>query len=584
AHLCIASRSDPPLPLGRLRARGEMNEVRTEQLAFSEEEGASLLNEKMGLQVGPDDLRVLMQRTEGWPAGLYLAGLSLQNQEDRHAFIESFGGKDRYVVDLLAEEVMAKLSEEEQEFLLKTSILSKMTGSLCDAVVGRKGSSKLLRELSRRNLFVAPLDGRDEWYRHHQLFSEFLLYELKSSRPGLVPVLHRRASAWLEGEGYFDSAVRQAIAAQDHERVGMLVARHWYGYVLAGQMRTVQGWLEALPIGPTRHDGAVLLVRAWVCSLSGQGEEAERLLTLAEGLANEGPLPDGTASVEAGIATIRGVFGLGGIESTLEASRRAAALEPELTSLRAPLIRFGLGSSLYLSGETSQARKQFEDALEIMGRGQPLLRMVCLSFLSIVAADEGHLEEADSLAREARASVERFGLLGVPQASWAAIAFGNVLAKRGDLAAARSELEAGLSERTELPGMSPWPTLIGLLALARVHFARDDRGAARRLLDEARAILEPFGDDAGIFPALLERQERRLRKTKQRDGSLDEELTEREMAVLRLLDGKLTTRQMGDSLYVAPSTVRTQVKSIYRKLGVSSRGEAVEEARARGLV
>ena len=584
AHLCIASRSDPPLPLGRLRARGEMNEVRAEQLAFSEEEGASLLNGKMGLQVGPDDLRVLMQRTEGWPAGLYLAGLSLQNREDRHAFIESFGGKDRYVVDLLGEEVMAKLSEEEQEFLLKTSILRKMTGSLCDAVVGRKGSSKLLRELSRRNLFVSPLDGRDEWYRHHQLFSEFLLYELKSSRPELVPDLHRRASAWLEGEGYFDSAVRQAIAAQDYERVGMLVARHWYGYVLAGQMRTVQGWLEALPEGSTRHDGALLLVRAWVYTLSGRSEEAERLLMLAEGLPNEGPLPDGTASVEAGIATIRGIFGLGGIESSVKASRRAVALEPEFTSPRAALIRFGLGSSSYLSGETLQARKQFEETLEIMGLGQPLLRMVCLSYMSIVAADEGQLEEADSLAREARATVERFGLLGIPQSSWAAIALGNVLAKRGDLIGAQSELEAGLSARMELPRMSPWPTLIGVLALARVHFARGDRGGARELLDEARAILEPFGDDAGIFPALLERQERRLRKVKQRDGSLDGELTERELAVLRLLDGELTTRQMGDSLYVAPSTVRTQIKSIYRKLGVSSRKEAVEEAHARGLV
>ena len=326
AHLGLASRSDPPLPLGRLRTTGEMNEVRTEQLAFSEEEAASLLNEKMGLRVGPDDLSVLVQRTEGWPAGLYLAALSLQNREDKHAFVESFGGKDRYVVDLLGEEVMAKLSEEEQEFLLKTSILTRMSGSICDAVVGGEGSSKLLRELSRRNLFVAPLDEQGEWYRCHQLFSEFLLYELKSSRPELVPVLHGRASAWLEGEGYFDNAFRQAIAAKDYGRADLLVARHWYGYVLAGQMGTVGRWLEALPEGLARHDGALLLVRAWFCALSGRVAEAERLLMLAEGLPNEGPLPDGTASVEAGINTIRGVFGMGGIRSTLEAARRARVL------------------------------------------------------------------------------------------------------------------------------------------------------------------------------------------------------------------------------------------------------------------
>ena len=584
AHLGLASRSDPPLPLGRLRARGEMNEVRTEQLAFSEEEASRLLNEKMGLRVGPDDLSVLVQRTEGWPAGLYLAALSLQDREDKHAIVESFGGKDRYVVDLLGEEVMAKLSEEEQEFLLKTSVLGRMTGSLCDAVVGGEGSSKLLRELSRRNLFVAPLDGQGEWYRCHQLFSEFLLYELKSSRPELVPVLHGRASAWLEGEGYFDNAFRQAIAAKDYGRAGLLVARHWYGYVLVGQMRTVERWLEALPEGLTRHDGALLVVRAWFYTLSGRGAEAERLLMLAEGLPNEGPLPDGTASVEAGINTVRGVFGMSGIRSTLEAARRARVLEPELTSPRAALIRFGLGSSLYLSGETSQARKQLEEALEVMGSGQPLLRMVCLSYLSVVVTDEGHLEEARSLAREASALVERFGLLGVPQSSWAPIALGRVLAEGGELEQAQAELERGLSVRRKLPGMSPWPTLIGLLALAQVHSARGDRDGARELLDEARATLEPFGDDAGVFPALLERLERKLRRHRRRDGSLDGELTERELAVLRLLGGELTTRQMGDSLFVAPSTVRTQVKSIYRKLGVSSRGKAVEEARARGLL
>jgi LuxR family maltose regulon positive regulatory protein len=428
------------------------------------------------------------------------------------------------------------------------------------------------------------LDEQGEWYRCHQLFSEFLLYELKSRRPELVPVLHGRASAWLEDEGYFDGAFWQAIAAKDYGRADLLVARHWYGYVLAGQMGTVERWLEALPEGLARHDGALLVVRAWFCALSGRVAEAERLLMLAEGHPNEGPLPDGTASVEAGIATVRAVFGMGGMRSTLEAARRAGVLEPEMTSPRAALIRFGLGSSLYLSGETSQARKQFEEALEVIGSGQPLLRMVCLSYLSVVVTDEGHLEEARSLAREASTLVERFGLLGVPQASWAPIALGRVLAEGGELEQAQAELERGLSARRQLPGISPWPTLIGLLALARVHSACGDRDGARELLDEARAILEPFGDDAGVIPALLERQERKLRRHRRRDGSLNGELTERESAVLRLLGGQLTTRQIGDSLFVAPSTVRTQVKSIYRKLGVSSRGGAVEEARDRGLL
>jgi LuxR family transcriptional regulator, maltose regulon positive regulatory protein len=584
-HLVLASRSDPPLRLGRLRARGALNEIRDEQLAFSEEEAAHLLNETMGLDIGPDDLRLLFERTEGWPAAIYLASLSLQQREDRHAFIVAFRGSDRYIVDLLAEEVLAGVQEDVKEFLLRTSILRRLTGPLCDAVVNREGSGKLLHKLARSNLFLVPLGERGEWYRYHHLFSQFLVYELESGSPELVPILYGRASAWLEGEGFFDGAIRHAVAAADYERAGLLVARHWYGYVLAGQMATVEGWLESLPEVQTAHDPALLLVWAWICTLSGRSEEAERLLTLAESIPYEGPLPDGTSSVEAGTATIRGIFGFGGVRSTLEAARRAVESEPELTSPRAALMRFGLGSSYYLSGETSAARKWVEEALELTGTGQPLLRTVCLSYLSIVATDEGRLEEAESLAREARVLTDRFGLWVIPQSSWVPIALGYMLAKRGDLIEAQTELESGLSTRRKLPGLSPWPTLMGLLALARARSGRGDRGGAQAVLAEARSVLQNY-PDSGIFPSLLALQERELRnkKSRRRDGSLDGDLTERELDVLRLLVGELSARQIAQNLYVAPSTVRTQVKSIYRKLGVSSREQAVHEARLRGLI
>ena len=207
-----------------------------------------------------------------------------------------------------------------------------------------------------------------------------------------------------------------------------------------------------------------------------------------------------------------------------------------------------------------------------------------LSALSLVAGDEGHLEEAESLAREARGLVEKFRLQEVPQSTLANIMLGRALAERSKLAEAEAELENGLSGRRRFPGMNPWPTLIGLLTLAKVRSARGDRAGGRAALAEARAILEPVADDAGIFPELLEREEHRLRARKPRQGQLDDELTERELVVLRLLAGELTTRQMAQSLYVATSTVRNQIKSIYRKLGVSSRKEAVEEAHARRLI
>src|SRR5215208_3721035 len=563
-HLVLSSRTDPPLPLGRLRARAQMNE-------------------KMGLDIGPDDLCVLLERTEGWPAGIYLASLSLQNKEDKHTFIESFGGSNRYIVGLLGEEVLAGLTEEVRQFLFETSVLRTMTGPLCEAVTGREDSAILLRELARSNLFVVSLDEQGEWYRYHHLFCELLLYELKSGQADLVPTLRRRASVWLEGAGFFEGAIRQAILAADYEREGLLIARHWYRYVSGGQAVTVQRWLESLPGEMITHDAALALVEAWICALGGRREESARFLRLAESIPYEGTLPDGTESVEAGVAMLRASFGYDGITSTVEAARRAAELEPGPTSPRAALVRFALGSGLYLSGDPARARKPLEEALALTRDDQRLVRVVALSFLSFVAADEGHLEEAESRAHSALVLVEGLRPYGIPQTSVAPIALGRALAQRGRLEEAQKELESGLTARRRLPGLSPWPTLVGLLALAQVHAVRGDRAGARTVLAEARTILERY-PDAGVFPQLLERQERKLRSRKPREGQLDGELTQRELDVLRLLVGERSTRQMAQSLYVAPSTVRTQVKSIYRKLGVSARKEAVEEAHVRGLI
>jgi len=247
-------------------------------------------------------------------------------------------------------------------------------------------------------------------------------------------------------------------------------------------------------------------------------------------------------------------------------------------------VRYALGTSLYLSGEVQEARKPLEEALLLAENDQHLVRVVALSFLSLVATEEGYLEEAESHARVARELVEGLRPYRSPQTSQAPIALGCVLAERGKLEEAREELESGLSVRRRLPGLSPWPTLIGLLALAPVLAALGDRAGARAVLAEARTLLEAY-PDAGMFPERLERQERKLRPREEaQEGQLDGDLTERERDVLRLLLGESSTRQMAQSLYVAPSTVRAQIKSIYRKLGVSSRKRAVDEARARRLI
>jgi len=345
----------------------------------------------------------------------------------------------------------------------------------------------------------------------------------------------------------------------------------------------VERWLEALPDEIITRDAALAVVRAWIYALYGQREESERFLKLAESIPYEGSLPDGTASVKSGVALVRGVFGYGGVQDMVGAVQSAAELETKQTSPRTALAYLGLGLSLYYSGDTSRARGPLEEGLRLTRVGQPVLRIVMLSALSFVAGDEGHLEQAESLAREACGLVEKFRLQEVPQSTVANIAHGSALAKLSNFAEAKVELENGLSVRERFPGLSPWPTLLGLLALAPVRTAIGDRTGGRAALAEVRAILEAY-PDAGKFPDLLEREERKLRAHKPREGQLDGELTERELDVLRLLVGELTTRQMAQSLYVAPSTVRTQIKSIYRKLGVSSRGAAVEEAHARDLI
>jgi LuxR family transcriptional regulator, maltose regulon positive regulatory protein len=283
------------------------------------------------------------------------------------------------------------------------------------------------------------------------------------------------------------------------------------------------------------------------------------------------------------VATLRAVFGFGGIGEMVEAARKADALGLDRTSPQAPLVNLGQGISRYFSGDLARARRALEGGLRLANNDHPLVRMGMLSCLSFVAGDEGQAEEAESLAREARALVDRFGLRGVPQATWVPIALGRALAGRGDMEEAQEELELAYTARRRLPGLSPWPTMVGLLALVSVRTALGDRAGGRRALAEAQEILKTT-PDAGVFPELLERQERKLRARRPRQGQLDGELTERERDVLRLLSGELSTRQLAQNLYVAPSTVRTQVKSIYRKLGVSSREQAVKEAHARGLI
>ncbi|MDQ1725658.1 MAG: hypothetical protein QOG52_2686, partial [Frankiaceae bacterium] len=246
-HVVIASRADPALPLARLRARGELVELRAADLRFTAAEAAEYLNGAMGLTLSAADVAALEGRTEGWIAALQLAALSMQGRDDVATFIASFAGDDRFIVDYLIEEVLHRQTDDVRTFLLHTSILSGLSGSLCDAVTARQGGKAMLEALDRANLFLVPLDDRRRWYRYHHLFADVLRARLLDEQPDLIPALHRRASDWYEGNGELSEAIRHALAARDHEHAAELIERALPDLLRTRQDATLRQYLETMP-------------------------------------------------------------------------------------------------------------------------------------------------------------------------------------------------------------------------------------------------------------------------------------------------------------------------------------------------
>jgi LuxR family maltose regulon positive regulatory protein len=281
-RLAITCRADPPLPLARLRAGGELAELRAGELRFTQEEAAALLREAAGTGLPEDAVAPLAARTEGWAAGLQLAGLSLRGQQDVASFVAAFTGSHRYVLDYLAEEVLDRQPEGVRAFLLETSVLSRLCGPLCDAVTGRGGSQRLLEAIERANLFLTPLDEVRGWWRYHPLFADLLRARLAQEQPERLPGLHRAAAAWCEQRGLADDAVRHALAAGDAGWAARLVEGHIGATLAWAEGATVTRWLAALPREQVRARPRLCALRAVQAALAGQAGEFEYWLDAAE--------------------------------------------------------------------------------------------------------------------------------------------------------------------------------------------------------------------------------------------------------------------------------------------------------------
>jgi LuxR family maltose regulon positive regulatory protein len=582
-HLIVSTRADPVLPLASMRARGELAEIRVGELRFTTEEASELLNSTMRLHLSPAEVDGLAERTEGWAAGLYLAGLSLRGRPDAGAFIASFKGDNRHVADYLGAEVLARQPDAIRTFLLRTSILDRLTGPLCDAVLTTQGSAEVLRELERSNLFLAPLDDHRQWYRYHHLFAQLLRLELAQHEGSLIPSLHRRAAAWYDAAGDIDEAIHHATAAGEYSEASALIGRHWLAYWRSGHSATLARWLDGLPEGAILTEPPAAFVAAWVRGYRGASkEETDGWLATAEDPGYQGPPPAGAVSMAFGVALTRAALMFDDVARSIAAGHRALELAGPGPSPFSWMAVAALAPGLYLSGRSDEVRAPLEDLVRhVPASAQPFVVVNALAVLSLIAADEDAEQVARTLAERAVAAAEEQGLGNTPLCGLAHLALGRALTDTGRPADADERLGRAL-EVLAVDSMLVHRAH-ALLLLAPVRRRLGDPRGARQLVEEAREMIVRF-TDPGVLPTVLERVERSLTSAPHRHLEVGGPLTERELAVLRLLSTALSKREIGRELFVSENTVRTHVQSVYRKLEVATRAEAVHRAGELGLI
>jgi LuxR family maltose regulon positive regulatory protein len=576
----VTTRATPALPLARLRAAGDLVEIGMRELRFAPPDAAAFLRQAGGTELGQADLDQIVQRTEGWPAGLYLAALSLRSHPSPADFVRDFTGDNRFIVDFLAEEVLGQQPPEIRQFLARTSVLGRFCAPLCAAVTGAGDAAGIIEVLERENLFVVPLDETRRWFRYHHLFAQVLHAELVRTEAGLIPELHRRAAAWHRASGSVSEAVQHALAGADRAGAVDLIAQHWSAYANGGRAGTVRGWLRALSDEQIAASPLAAHCAAWTAALSGEPEPVRRWLPVIEAARHDGMLPDGIRSMASSAALLRGVYGFDGLDIMRQSAAVAAGLEDDPGSPWYTLARATHGFSLYLSGAPEAAVPPLEQAVASDGSAT-LIGVLAYAALALATLELGQLNRARELALTARRLAAQDELAETPQSSMAYTATGAVYAAEGRFKEGRSELRRAVRVRRRFPGLSPWATLEAELRLADVLLAMGDSGGAAELLSEADGVLAQFPDGTSYLQARLGRL-RRLLGPARRVGP-DDCLTEREEDVLRLLRGSLSLREISRELYVSPNTVKTHAQAIYRKLGVSSRHDAVRRGREIGV-
>jgi LuxR family maltose regulon positive regulatory protein len=582
ARIIATTRVDPPIGLARLRARGMLAEIRSRELAFTVEETRAFLVDAEGMALADVDVEQLVGRTEGWPAGLYLAALWLRGLDDPGAGVRGFAGDHRHVAEYLTGEVLDALDPRQRDFLLRSSVLDRFTAELCDDVLGRTDSAAMLAEIERSNLFLVALDPRGEWFRYHHLFADLLQLERGDSDPAAVVEPRRRAAAWFRERGLIAEAAEHAAAAGDEAMVADMLFENASALLRSGRAATLLRWTETLSEELLLERPVVAAGGAIAAGLLGRpAAERQRLLALAERSRTERPerwIP----LAEAGYWIVRAGWMDGNVGGTVTSAQRALEVTRG-TETELPCIAC-LAYALFLAGDRAGAREQAERAI---GRDDAAIRPIgmieALATLALIEAGDGRTNEAETRAREALDVARATGLEDGWMGGLARLALATALAGAGRLA----EAEAA-AERAERIRRTAEPTVENAqarLALASIRVARGRLSQAAADIADARSAMAGFVD-AGSLPVVAERAEQALEAAEavRVHSTPAEAPSAAELTVLQLLPTQLSQREIGAELFLSLNTVKTHTRELYRKLGVRSREEAVARAAELGLL
>lgn len=565
-QVVVSTRSDPALGVSRLRASGDLLEVRAHDLRFDEGELASFL-EGMGLPgLTAADQQRLVERTGGWPAPLRLLALLLPDV-DHQEFLDSLTRGNRPLVDYLNSDVIDLLTPEVRDFVVKASILTRMSASLCDAVVGTSGSGEILANLERSNLFTS-VDSTGEWYQLHHLFAEALRLELARTRPELVRPLHLRAARWFEEDGDLETATAHAIASHDLALATRLVTVQAQSLNMHGRWVTVRGWLSELSWPEAQADPELAFARAVEATYDSDLDLAERWLDVAA----TGPSDlVGSMSLPLGYRRdfLRAIVGVNNVATAEAAALRAIDSAPAPRWKGVALA--GLGQAQYLRGRYITAQDTLLDAVGLIPDANPSALTLAIGNLALAEYADGPGRHAAPLLDPALEMLQSIGLQNSPTSAILHLACGERARAGGDPRGATRWFDAALDILGPTT-RSVWRANAHLLH-ARASHTLGDAAAETRSLDLADAILDRLPD-----PGDLHRRSRQLREglpTSRHVTEFGEQLSSREVAVLQLAADGLTQREIADQLFISYNTVKSHLKTTYRKLGATSREDAL---------